>query len=162
MSYLSLWVRILWFRFVFLEDNHRLELQLFKDFCHSLKQHELNVNDSKRQRKHCVRTGYHQYMVFSGEANYVLKATEYFVRCSCLYSMTEQSRICKDTYFLKQQYYFNLSANGLHKVSHPIGIVGQSALSLLIKIITSINSNLYDRQDATSSAGRAAKHLPCI
>lgn len=33
-------------------------------------------------RKHCMRMGYLEYMAFCSEANYVLKATEYFLACS--------------------------------------------------------------------------------
>lgn len=45
ISYIILWFRILWFAFSFLENNHRLELQLFKNSCYSLRQHVLNIND---------------------------------------------------------------------------------------------------------------------
>lgn len=35
----------------------------------------------KKQKKHCVRMGCQEYMAFSGEVNYGLKATGYFLTC---------------------------------------------------------------------------------
>lgn len=101
-------------------------------------------------------------MAFYGEVNYVFKAIGYFLNGLLMYSLIELLQDVQRGFFKKQLYYYDLSPKELCKVFHPIRTVGKMPQFLLIKIITSINSNLCDDQDATCSPGEANKQLPYV